>query len=336
LLVPLVSVPLLFPPSGRRDRPCAGNAHSSIGNICGKFIATAAMHQWGWSYAFICLGCVCAGVGLIQLLFVVPHPSDVLSPAELAELERINARGHVAKVAEAHAEGADAQQPYHTAFRINVPHAPVPNEVALVLASPPPPATAELLQPVGDHSAVDATRSSSVSSSPDAADGVAPQRHHDDFESISFAQALMVPGVLAYSACLFFSKLVSQPHSHNRLPTSVQQLSAYHADVTPRLHHPLASSTGCCSSRGWLSAPPDFNKTLLHMHRSQLTSGAITSNVILVAHSQSSPLPWPCSRSHFSWRQLSRPLRRPHPLVLGFEWESAASRVGDVPVRTPQ
>jgi hypothetical protein len=94
----------------------------------------------------------------------------------------------------------------------------VPNEVALVLASPPPPATAELLQPVGDHSAVDATRSSSVSSSPDAADGVAPQRHHDDFESISFAQALMVPGVLAYSACLFFSKLVSQPHSHNRLP----------------------------------------------------------------------------------------------------------------------
>jgi MFS family permease len=32
---------------------------------------------------------------------------------------------------------------------------------------------------------------------------------HDDYESISFLQALLVPGVLEYSACLFFSKLVA-------------------------------------------------------------------------------------------------------------------------------
>ena len=152
------------------------------------------------------MGGVCAGVGLIQLLFVVPHPHDVLSPSELEELDRINSRGHVALVAEAHKYrpredgGSGATTPsYHTAFRINVPHAPVPNEVVLALASPPP------VQQGADHG----TRLTSVANEPNAPDSQSVRRHHDDYESISFAQALLVPGVIAYSACLFFSKLVA-------------------------------------------------------------------------------------------------------------------------------
>lgn len=119
-------------------------------------------------------GGLCAVIGLLELAFVVPHPHDVLSPPELAELDRMNRQGRITKAAILSDEddgGSRASSPTSSeldseAMRISSSSVPVASE-------PPAP------------------------------------KHHDDYENISFMSALRVPGVIEYSACLFFSKLVA-------------------------------------------------------------------------------------------------------------------------------
>jgi len=152
------------------------NAHGSIGNISFKFFATFLMHQYGWQWAFMGCGLLCMAIGLIESILIIPHPHDTLSQAELAELKRIN--GGEAKVTEASPDHilsstvADNDEHHHASSNFN-PTLPSPGNVQ-----------------------------ESVDASPFS------EKHHDDHPNIPFSQALRVPGVLEYSCCLFFSKLV--------------------------------------------------------------------------------------------------------------------------------
>jgi len=120
-----------FPKSTRGTIMGFWNAHSSIGNILGKVVAAAALHQLGWAWAFIIPGIFVGVVAFIEYFFLVPTPTDVFSPSEASEQL-----------------GLDPQE-------------------------------------------------------------IKQHENLDSYPSISLWQALLVPGVVAYSICLFFSKLVA-------------------------------------------------------------------------------------------------------------------------------
>jgi OPA family glycerol-3-phosphate transporter-like MFS transporter 1/2 len=170
------------------------NAHGSVGNIVCKLVATALMQRWGWSATFLGLGSLCMATGLLQLAFIIPHPHDVLSPPEMAELARVNASGRVALVAEVH------EQKHTRGQRIAGSSGAA---ATLALGGTPHEDVSIALQQ--HHSSSSPTAVGQAA----AADDPLSPRHHDEYESISFMFALRVPGVLEYSACLFFSKLVA-------------------------------------------------------------------------------------------------------------------------------
>jgi OPA family glycerol-3-phosphate transporter-like MFS transporter 1/2 len=190
------------------------NAHASIGNICCKLAATALLSAYGWHASFMGMGGLLAAVGLLQLLFVVPHPHDVLSRAELAELTRINSSGLIAKVAEEHAHAHQAHPssapPLAHVGLAGTDHHPPHADDALSV-----PLSAPAVPMHDDASRMHLTVGVDVLPSAVAVAAAAPQspRHHDEYEEISFLEGLLVPGVLEYSACLFFSKLVAYAFS---------------------------------------------------------------------------------------------------------------------------
>ena len=192
------------------------NAHGSVGNIVGKLFSTAMMHQYGWQWGFMSMGMLCAAVGIMELAFVIPQPHDVLTPPEMAELERANAKGHIAKVAEVH-EQATAAKLAGTSGSIT-PGGSISQRRGVELDVTPAQSSEVKLSPAISHSDMRGGGGGEgagfqSASHPRIGEGslaeVASARHHDEFPSISFTQALRVPGVFEYSACLFFSKLVA-------------------------------------------------------------------------------------------------------------------------------
>jgi len=182
------------------------NAHASIGNIICKLIATALLSSFGWYASFMGMGALLGFVGVLQLLFIVPHPEDVLTRAELAELTRINAKGHIAKTAEEfeHTHTTKVKQ------RNQVQSAPPIADRAALHRVEDAHHEIKLGEPMSapvPHHLDEAASSLSVPEAPQS------PRHHDEYEEISFLTGLMVPGVLEYSACLFFSKLVAYAFS---------------------------------------------------------------------------------------------------------------------------
>mmetsp|Transcript_33784 Transcript_33784/g.64632 ORF Transcript_33784/g.64632 Transcript_33784/m.64632 type:complete len:476 (-) Transcript_33784:289-1716(-) len=52
------------------------NAHTSVGNIAGTFMASKLLSS-GWGYCFVIPGAVMAAYGVLVYLFMPPHPEDV-------------------------------------------------------------------------------------------------------------------------------------------------------------------------------------------------------------------------------------------------------------------
>ena len=65
-----------FGPSGRGTIMGVWNAHSSIGNIVGKLVCSAAI-TISWGTSFTTIGAVAIGVGIMMFIFVIPSPADV-------------------------------------------------------------------------------------------------------------------------------------------------------------------------------------------------------------------------------------------------------------------
>uniref|UniRef100_A0ACD5XY30 Uncharacterized protein n=1 Tax=Avena sativa TaxID=4498 RepID=A0ACD5XY30_AVESA len=61
-------------------------SHTSVGNIAGSFLAAAVL-EFGWGWSFLVPAFVIAALGVVVLVFLVAHPSDVGLELDAMEVE---------------------------------------------------------------------------------------------------------------------------------------------------------------------------------------------------------------------------------------------------------
>jgi len=156
------------------------NAHTSVGNILGSIIAGAFVDTaWGWS--FIVPGMIIFSVGVLVWLGLVPSPGIVgVLPPDHSDKEFTSTQGC-----------SPRSQP--------AMHRPLlylkMREVKIVSRDIDTEADTE------EEGRVRAGEGTSL---------LPNKRHHSHSEkAISIKQAVMIPGVIEFSLCLFFAKLVS-------------------------------------------------------------------------------------------------------------------------------
>ncbi|TGZ63172.1 hypothetical protein CRM22_007052 [Opisthorchis felineus] len=150
-------------------------SHASLGNILGSLIAGVFVTtQWGWS--FVVPGLMISAVGILTFFFLVPYPEEVglESPS----------RAPIVKLFDYSAQSDQIEEPPGSTE--DMEHATLRCRFS---------------------SRDDLPELSEASSSTQLTGGTPPvvvEKH-----AVSFWSALRVPGVVEYSFCLFFSKLVS-------------------------------------------------------------------------------------------------------------------------------
>ncbi|XP_071528540.1 LOW QUALITY PROTEIN: glucose-6-phosphate exchanger SLC37A2-like [Panulirus ornatus] len=146
------------------------NSHTSVGNILGTLIAAAFVTN-NWAFSFIVPGMIIASVGVVVLFFLIPEPMMVglPNPNLKKELERVSPPPR----------------------RRNSPDYAYAND---------------------DESAALLDENASTISYVEKDKGTESELiipHNDGDKAIGFFAALSIPGVVEFSLCLFFAKLVS-------------------------------------------------------------------------------------------------------------------------------
>lgn len=145
------------------------NSHTSLGNILGATIAGYFVEK-DWGLSFMVPGAIMIVVGLILFLFLVPAPKDVHLPPPL---------------------DLNQQQQHQATCDATNSNATTNNNGK----EKPPKCDLE----TGDNNGTVEKKTMTMS------DPQEPQQN----QAVSFMKALAIPGVIEYSLCLFFSKLVS-------------------------------------------------------------------------------------------------------------------------------
>jgi len=165
------------------------NSHTSVGNILGSAIAGVwASSEWG--YSFIVPGCIIGGMAIIVFLFLVVDPSHVgcTSPHQHNDVQPLP---------------VDSDSSYSTEVVFSETDKLKKEDI---LKEP----YAFKSQPINvkrklPHESHESSSSSSASSS----SSVLPSDDSVEVNAVSFWRAVLIPGVIEYSLCLFFAKLVS-------------------------------------------------------------------------------------------------------------------------------
>ncbi|XP_022230111.1 glucose-6-phosphate exchanger SLC37A2 isoform X1 [Drosophila obscura] len=168
------------------------NSHTSIGNILGTLIAAHYLES-DWAMSFVVPGIIIGAVGFLLFLFLVDQPEIVgCSAASVSERHVTN---------DSDEENDDEEQVRHNAALVVRSGYGIP-ETEISYRSTPTERTPIL------------ARSQSQSH----------QREHGAGRPISLIDALYIPGVVEFSLCLFFTKLVSYTFMY-WLPLYIQSSS---------------------------------------------------------------------------------------------------------------
>lgn len=147
------------------------NAHTSVGNILGSLIAGHWVSTC-WGLSFVVPGAIVAAMGVVCFLFLIEHPRDVAcssSPAAAQALQNGVHRFRPQKQAAAAGDRSKTPDPETQCLLLPEGRRPVHQSHVVVLPA-------------------------------EGAGGAA---------AISFVGALRIPGVVEFSLCLLFAKLVS-------------------------------------------------------------------------------------------------------------------------------
>jgi len=186
------------------------NSHTSIGNILGSVIAGAYVDSnWGWS--FMVPGLIIAFFGLVNWFFMVPNPQFVGISSETVNGERSteylipDESTRLLEVLEYDDIDENETDEEHngtgsqSGFEPEAGNLPIPGGES---------GDSPLSVRVSRHSA----------------------RSEDEEQAISFWGALKIPGVVEFSMCLFFAKLVSYTFLY-WLPTFIKE-SGEHVEAS--------------------------------------------------------------------------------------------------------
>ncbi|XP_043206051.1 glucose-6-phosphate exchanger SLC37A2-like isoform X3 [Amphibalanus amphitrite] len=155
------------------------NSHTSVGNILGSLMASAFVDT-DWGLSFIVPAAFLAAVGLVDFLVLSPYPQDVGCdpPVQGGVYGSVTGRRRSAARAAASAD--------------------------------------ELAGLISEGPSSDESSAEGSSSQADLTDSKPPvplespvSEGGDDEGAVSFFAAIRIPGVLPFSVCLFFAKLVS-------------------------------------------------------------------------------------------------------------------------------
>nr|XP_032826687.1 LOW QUALITY PROTEIN: glucose-6-phosphate exchanger SLC37A2-like [Petromyzon marinus] len=151
------------------------NSHTSVGNIVGSLIAGVWVST-SWGYSFVVPGIIMTGMGLVCFLFLIEHPEDVgCSPPQhhMRVLASVESQGNPAVLQDGDRE--------------------------------------PLLAPISGINEETSITSLHAGALPGGASdgGEGGARGGGAPRAISFMGALRIPGVIEFSLCLLFSKLVS-------------------------------------------------------------------------------------------------------------------------------
>ncbi|KAK2504805.1 hypothetical protein MC885_015128 [Smutsia gigantea] len=178
------------------------NSHTSMGNILGSLIAGYWVSTC-WGLSFVVPGAIVAAMGMLCFLFLIEHPKDIACSSTLAA-----ARGSENG---AHRFRLQKQVPADGKTKpLTVSGA---NESCGSLASPGPPGDTSCLVSSRCHPPQDPEMQCLL---PSDGKRSVHQNHiivlpadGGGMAAISFTGALRIPGVIEFSLCLLFAKLVS-------------------------------------------------------------------------------------------------------------------------------
>mmetsp|Transcript_17838 Transcript_17838/g.34103 ORF Transcript_17838/g.34103 Transcript_17838/m.34103 type:complete len:603 (-) Transcript_17838:187-1995(-) len=193
-----------FGPSKRGLIMGAWAAHMTVGNVLGSVLG-AWLLQFGWGWCFVAPGAALVAFSLVILLFLCPHPEDVgyASPSNPHHRHRhARQRQQQEQQQQQHARASDGAG----ALGLD-PSCEIVCEGEGVAPRGASGATGAL-DSIAERSSGRVSRSSSSSG------GSSSSSEEDPLEGlpeppVAFCTALMLPGVMTYSLCLFFSKLIN-------------------------------------------------------------------------------------------------------------------------------
>lgn len=148
------------------------NSHTSVGNILGSLIA-AYWVSTCWGLSFVMPGVIIAVMGIVCFLFLIEHPKDVSCSSTPSSSSKTFLNGA-------------------SRFRVQMPTVNAKE-------------TGKPQDPEMQHLLLDCENSSVSMNSSTVVTG--ESRHGTS--AISFLGALQIPGVIEFSLCLLFAKLVS-------------------------------------------------------------------------------------------------------------------------------
>ncbi|KAI7688157.1 Putative glycerol-3-phosphate transporter 5, partial [Sarcoptes scabiei] len=164
------------------------NSHTNVGNILGAIIAGAFV-DYNWGLSFIVPGIIIAIVGFLLFLFLVPCPEDVgISSSDIHSEIRPAI------------ETSPSSASYSSVFQSSQDSGVYPNESSNKNEKH----RRKNLNQGEESSEVNEEDSPLLRSNDYSINFNNTERH-----AISFYHALWIPGVLEFSFCLFFAKLVS-------------------------------------------------------------------------------------------------------------------------------
>ncbi|KAK2709611.1 glucose-6-phosphate exchanger SLC37A2-like isoform X2 [Artemia franciscana] len=179
------------------------NSHTSIGNILGTLIA-AYYIEINWGLAFMYPGLIIAAIGILVFLFLVPDPRGVgctppdhhgtedthtiYSPAERSRLEKQHYGG---RRGSRRSDGDNEKEALLSADSSDNAESSIASSAHLI-----------------GHLPADVSLETTVSGT---SNGSLRSAHHTyrRQKAIGFLQAIRIPGVIEFSFCLFFAKLIS-------------------------------------------------------------------------------------------------------------------------------
>jgi len=181
------------------------NSHTSVGNILGSLIAGYYV-DINWGMSFIIPGLLIAIMGFINFLFLAPDPQSVgCAPADHQEQRIHKGKGYSAvrdgsrpDLGRTHryANSSSASSTSSLESELDSLLTPTDNSVDSI-----------------EGGAADIFPSEMTNSSAEIMDAPPLGLNNPDIQhkekAIGFFQALYIPGVIEFSLCLFFSKLVS-------------------------------------------------------------------------------------------------------------------------------
>uniref|UniRef100_H3ATT2 Solute carrier family 37 member 1 n=1 Tax=Latimeria chalumnae TaxID=7897 RepID=H3ATT2_LATCH len=149
------------------------NSHTSVGNILGSLIAGYWVSSC-WGLSFVVPGIIIAAMGIVCFLFLIEHPRDV--KCTLSQEKSLLKK---------QSNGLNGFKPKDQTPKVKDPTTSVESETVCLL-------------PGNENGCIPADHVITVTS--ESGSGVS---------AISFLRALQIPGVVEFSLCLLFAKLVS-------------------------------------------------------------------------------------------------------------------------------